>query len=111
VDSVERALNAMNTHHFDVIVSDIGLADEEDGIALMRLVRARSADRGGRVPALALTACASASDRTQALAAGFQAHVAKPFDPTELVVAVAALLSLQGTARGDDGVDGATHGP
>jgi CheY-like chemotaxis protein len=102
VDSVRSALRAMDQERFDVIVSDIGLPDGEDGLALMRLVRARSADHGGRTPAIALTAYASATDRRQALAAGYQAHVAKPFDPTELLAAVASLLSVQQPITSDE---------
>jgi CheY-like chemotaxis protein len=57
----------------------------EDGYSLMRRIRARSARAGGDVPAIALTAYASAADRDAALAAGYQAHVAKPFEPAHVV--------------------------
>jgi CheY-like chemotaxis protein len=96
VDSAQRALDAMDHERFDVIVSDISLSDDRDGLALMRAVRARAAQSGGRTPALALTAHASLSDRRQVLAAGYQAHITKPFDHAELVAAVASLLDLQG---------------
>ncbi|HXM77157.1 MAG TPA: ATP-binding protein, partial [Thermoanaerobaculia bacterium] len=72
----------------DVLVSDIGMP-EEDGYALIRAIRALPADRGGAVPAIAVTAYAREEDRLRALAAGFQAHIAKPVDPGELVAAVA----------------------
>jgi len=94
-DSVRSALLAMNRERFDVIVSDIGLPDGEDGLVLMRRVRALPADLGGRTPAIALSAYVSAADRRQALAAGYQTHVAKPFEPAELLAAVASLLSVQ----------------
>jgi signal transduction histidine kinase/CheY-like chemotaxis protein len=66
-----------------VIVSDIGMP-AEDGLSLMRLIRGRPARSGGNIPAVALTAYASAADREAALRAGFQAHVAKPFEPTHV---------------------------
>lgn len=101
VDSVAAALKALDDQTFDVIISDIGLAGLHDGFALMRSIRAREPRRGGRVPAIALTAYASAADRTRALAAGYQAHVGKPFDPAELVATVASLLTI-GTAPADE---------
>ncbi len=64
---------------------------EEDGYALIRKLRALSQEQGGRIPAVALTAYARAEDRTQALLAGFQLHVPKPVDPTELAAVVANL--------------------
>jgi len=66
-----------------VIVSDIGMP-LEDGFSLVRRVREKPANAGGDVPAIALTAYASASDRQAALAAGYQAHVAKPFEPADV---------------------------
>ena len=94
-DSVRSALSAIDRERFDVIVSDIGLPDGEDGLDLMRMVRVLPSDAGALTPAIAVTAHASAADRTQALAAGYQSHVAKPFEPTELLAAVASLLSVQ----------------
>jgi len=94
-DSVRSALSAIGRERFDVIVSDIGLPDGEDGLDLMRMVRVLPSDAGALTPAIAVTAHASAADRTQALAAGYQSHVAKPFEPTELLAAVASLLSVQ----------------
>jgi CheY-like chemotaxis protein len=95
VGSARAALLALDQERFDVIVSDIGLPNGEDGLVLMRLVRERPTDLGGRTPAIALTAYASATDRRQALAAGFQTYLAKPYEPTDLVAAVASLLSVQ----------------
>ena len=63
-----------------VIVSDIGMP-LEDGLSLMRRIREKPARAGGDVPAIALTAYASAADREATLAAGYQAHMAKPFEP------------------------------
>ena len=75
----------------DVLVSDIGMP-EEDGYTFLRKVRSLPPDRGGRVPAIALTAYGHVTDRYQALSAGYDQHVAKPVIPQELamVVAVAA---------------------
>jgi len=57
-----------------------------------------SAERGGRIPAAALTAYAGAEDRKRALLAGFQLHIPKPVDPTELGAAVASLAGRTGRA-------------
>jgi CheY-like chemotaxis protein len=73
-----------------VLVSDIGLPGE-DGLALIHAVRRLPEAQGGRLPAAALTAYAREQDRVEALRAGFQAHVAKPIQPTDLVRIVASL--------------------
>jgi len=85
-----EALEAIKQLQPNVLVSDIGMPGE-DGYALIRRVRALDGERGGRIPAIALTAYARAEDRTQALLAGFQQHVPKPVDPAELAVVVANL--------------------
>ena len=74
----------------DVIVSDIGLP-EQDGYWFISQLRARPAERGGRTPAVALTAHARVEDRAQALYAGFNNHVPKPIDPIELFAVISAL--------------------
>jgi PAS domain S-box-containing protein len=74
----------------DVLISDIGMPDE-DGYALMRKVRELPAAQGGKVPAIALTAYARTEDRLQALRAGYQMHVTKPVELTELAAVVASL--------------------
>jgi signal transduction histidine kinase len=96
VASVPAALEALDLARPDVLVSDIGVPGE-DGYSLIRKVRARAAERGGNVPAAALTAYARSEDRIRALSAGFQTHLAKPFDPAELVATIAALAGRQGT--------------
>jgi CheY-like chemotaxis protein len=88
--SAGEALVAFGEQKPDVLVSDIGMPGE-DGYELIRKVRTLSAERGGRTPALALTAYAREEDRERALSAGYQAHVAKPVEPTELAAAVANL--------------------
>ena len=90
VDSVQHALEAVESSHPDVLIADIGIAGA-DGFELISRVR-ESADPAVRdIPAAALTAYARAEDRMKSLQSGFQIHLAKPVDPAELVVAVAAL--------------------
>jgi signal transduction histidine kinase/CheY-like chemotaxis protein len=76
---------------FHVLLSDIGMPDE-DGYSLIRRVRQLGASRGGGVPAIALTAYARAEDRARALEAGFDEHVSKPVEPVVLAATVADLL-------------------
>ena len=73
-----------------LLISDIGMPGV-DGYELMRRVRGLPPERGGRVPAVALTAYARAEDRLRALRAGYQTHVAKPVEPDELIAVVASL--------------------
>ena len=74
----------------DVLVSDIGMPNE-DGYSLIRRVRGLHADAGGRTPAIALTAYARGEDRVTAMRAGFQHHMSKPVDPSELIAVIASL--------------------
>jgi CheY-like chemotaxis protein len=90
VASVRAALEALESLRPDAVVSDIGLPSE-DGYALIRQVRAREAERGGFLPAVALTGYVHAEERAQVLAAGFQVHIAKPVDLAELIAAIAAV--------------------
>jgi PAS domain S-box-containing protein len=82
--TVTQALNLFQERPPDVLLSDIGMAGES-GYDLIRRVRALPPQAGGSVPALALTAYASAADKQRALTAGFTAHAGKPADPQELV--------------------------
>ncbi|MDO9016706.1 MAG: PAS domain S-box protein [Deltaproteobacteria bacterium] len=88
--SAREALDRFAEAVPDVLISDIGMPDAS-GYELIRQIRALPPEKGGRVPAVALTAYASMSDRTRALMEGFQNHVAKPTEPQELLAAVAAL--------------------
>ena len=90
--SAEEALARLTADggRFDVLVSDISMP-EEDGYSLIRRVRQCGPERGGYVPAVALTAYGRVEDRLRALAAGFQMHVAKPVEPEELAAVVAAV--------------------
>ncbi len=90
VGSAGEAWDAIERETPTVLLSDIGLPGE-DGHSLIRRVRARAIERGGDVPAAALTAYASAEDGAKALAAGFHAHMAKPIEPALLVRMVAKL--------------------
>ena len=94
VPSVPDALASFDRTPPDVLISDIGVPGE-DGYSLIRKLRARGAEGGGNVPAAALTAYARSEDRIRALSAGFQAHLAKPIDPAELVATIAALAGRQ----------------
>jgi signal transduction histidine kinase/CheY-like chemotaxis protein len=90
VASAHEALAAFDRQPPDVLLSDIEMPGT-DGYALIREVRARSAERGGSVPSAALTAYARPEDRAAALRAGFQLHLAKPVQPADLVEAVTRL--------------------
>jgi PAS domain S-box-containing protein len=93
--SAQEALAAVERGAPDVLVSDIGMP-EEDGYELIRRVRALGPERGGRVPAAAVSAYAGEDSRRQALDAGFQLHVPKPVDPEELVSVVRRLAGQAG---------------
>jgi len=88
--TVDEALEIVEAQKPDVLISDIGMPDA-DGFELLRRVRALGPVRGGKVPAIALTAFARAEDRTRALRAGFLVHVPKPVDPSELIATVASV--------------------
>jgi CheY-like chemotaxis protein len=89
--SVAEALAAFEQAVPDVLVSDVGLPGR-DGYELMREIRKRPAERGGRVAALALTGYAEAEHRRQTASAGFQAHLNKPVSAAALLASVAALV-------------------
>ncbi len=78
-----------------VLISDIGMP-EMDGFELLKRIRSLGAARGGRVPAVALTAFARSEDRTRALRAGFLIHLSKPVEPSELVATVASVTGRTG---------------
>jgi PAS domain S-box-containing protein len=94
--SAAEAIESLASGEPDVLISDIGMPDE-DGYELIRQVRARAADDGGRVPAIALTAYARVEDRMQALRAGYQMHVTKPVELAELAAVVASLARREGS--------------
>ena len=92
-ESVAQALEYVESFRPDILVSDIGMPDQ-DGYDLIRQIRSRVAAK--TLPAVALTAFARSEDRRRALIAGFQTHVAKPVDPAELVAVVASLVERTG---------------
>jgi CheY-like chemotaxis protein len=88
--SAEEALRQLPRVRPDVVVSDIGMPNG-DGYELIRRLRSLDPSEGGATPAAALTAAAATSDRRRALDAGFEVHVAKPFEPAHLARVVATL--------------------
>jgi PAS domain S-box-containing protein len=94
---VADALGKLQHATPDLLVSDIEMAGE-DGYSLIRKVRAAEAGRGRRIPAIALTAHARASDRLRALSEGYHMHIPKPVEPAELVLAIANLTD-RGTGQ------------
>jgi PAS domain S-box-containing protein len=90
VSSAGEALAALKETRPDVLISDLGMP-EEDGYALIKKVRALSAEDGGQTPSAALTAYARVEDRMKVLRAGFQIHIPKPVEPAELITVVANL--------------------
>jgi PAS domain S-box-containing protein len=92
VPAVADALVVLRDRTVDILVSDLGMPGA-DGFDLIRRIRWQEDRSGrGRLPAIALTAYASAEDRERALAAGYDAHVAKPVDADELGAALTRLL-------------------
>ncbi len=88
--SAAEALAALEQHKPDILISDLGMPDE-DGYSLISKIRALPSERGGQIPAAALTAYARAEDRMRVLRSGFQFHLPKPVDSAELVTVIASL--------------------
>jgi len=88
--SAGDALNALEQSLPDALVSDLAMP-EQDGYELIEHIRQRDPERGGNIPAVALTANARVEDRVRALRAGFQMYMPKPVVPDELVLVVANL--------------------
>lgn len=93
--SAAEALNAFSGDVPHVLISDIGMPDE-DGYEFMQKLRALPPEKGGQTPAIALTGYASRKDKERALAAGYQQHIAKPIEQTDMIAAIARLVG-----RGD----------
>jgi CheY-like chemotaxis protein len=94
--SAADGLRALEQTQFDLLISDVGMPGE-DGYSFVRKVRQLPAESTRRIPALALTAYARVEDRTAALRAGFNMHLTKPIDPSELLVVLETLV--RGMAR------------
>ena len=88
--SATDALRIIEAELPHVLVTDSGMP-KVDGFQLIERIRGHRNPLVRHIPAAALTAYARSDDRVKALRAGFQIHLAKPIDPTELVTAVAAL--------------------
>lgn len=91
----QQALETLRSEHVDILVSDIGMANE-DGYQLIAHVRALEDKRVARIPAIAVTAYARAEDRQRMLLAGFQMHISKPIEPQELIAGIASLAGVIG---------------
>jgi PAS domain S-box-containing protein len=91
VGSAEEALTLLDSWQPDALVSDIGMP-EMDGYNLLQHIRRLPPERGGQIPAIALTAYAGEFDQKQAFAAGFQQHISKPVEPEHLIQAIATLV-------------------
>jgi signal transduction histidine kinase len=96
--SAAEAFAALTSHPPDVLLSDIEMPDET-GYSLIARVRALAPEKGGNVPAAAMTAHGSREDKDRALAAGFQRHLAKPFQPADLFALVGDLAGREATVR------------
>ncbi len=97
MDSSAKALAALERMRPHILIIDIGLPDE-DGYALIRKARALLNERGEKIPAVALTAYSREEDQKRAMSAGFEIHITKPPEPTELIDVVARLT---GPTKGD----------
>jgi PAS domain S-box-containing protein len=93
--SAAEAFRAIASDTPDILISDIGMPDE-DGYEFIRKLRALPPDKGGHTPAIALTGYASRKDRERALESGYQQHMAKPIEQADMIAAIAALIG-----RGD----------
>jgi CheY-like chemotaxis protein len=95
--SVTEGLKAVEEWRPHVVISDIAMPGE-DGYTFIRKVRALDFSKGGKTPALALTAYGRAEDRVRTLSAGYNMHVAKPVDAAELGVIVGSLAERSSEA-------------
>ena len=90
VGSAAEAVDALVTFVPDILISDIGMPGT-DGYELIRQIRALPANKVRRIPAIALTAYTRVEDRLHALRAGYDMHVPKPVELTELVAVAASV--------------------
>jgi len=94
VASASEVLANLESFQPDVLVSDIGMP-KVDGYSLIKQIRTLPPEKGGQIPAIALTAYARVDDCQRAITSGYQRHVTKPLDPEELVQAVLALAQTK----------------
>ena len=90
VASAREAMAEIPVYRPEILISDIGMPDE-DGYSLIRRIRDRSPEEGGLIPAIAVSAYAREEDRIRSLSAGYQMHLAKPFEPLDLTAAIERL--------------------
>jgi PAS domain S-box-containing protein len=93
--SAAEGLELIKQHKPDILISDIGMPIT-DGYQFLRQVRKLPRNEGGRTPAIALTAFARSEDRTRAMLAGYQVHIAKPLEAQELLATVGSLAGRTG---------------
>jgi PAS domain S-box-containing protein len=91
VSSAQKALQQLNQFNPDLLLADIAMP-QVDGYTLIRQIRELPPDRGGQIPAIALTAYAGEIDQQHALAAGFQKHLSKPIETQSLIETIAELV-------------------
>jgi CheY-like chemotaxis protein len=94
-ESADAGLQLLKEERPNIILSDIGMP-QRDGYDFIRAVRGLSAEAGGKTPAIALTAFARSEDRTRAMMAGYQIHLSKPVEASELIATVASLVGRTG---------------
>ena len=90
-DSASTAFQTFQKGNFDIIVSDLGMP-QEDGYSLLGKIRAKFKENGKFVPAIAVSGYARNEDFDRAIAAGFQLHISKPVDPQELALKILEVL-------------------
>lgn len=93
VTSAREAIAALTESpgRYDLLLADIGMP-EEDGYSLIRQVRELEAEAGGQIPAAAISAYVTEQERQMAIDAGFQMHLAKPIELTQLLLMIAKLI-------------------
>jgi CheY-like chemotaxis protein len=90
--NVPEALEALKSNRPDVVVADIGLP-EYNGYAFIAALRREENPEIRITPVIALTAFATPADRDTALVSGFDAYLAKPFDPGHLIATIRQLYN------------------
>jgi len=93
--SVTEAFQTLGHFRPDVVLSDIGMPDE-DGFSFIRRIRAMDAASGNHLPVVALTAMVREEDQARSLAAGFDLHISKPVVPSDLVAKISSFLATRG---------------
>src|SRR5436309_583149 len=90
--NVDGAIETFRRCPPHAVVADIRLGNS-DGYALIKAIREHNIEHRGFTPAVAVTGFASPEDKERAIAAGFNAYLAKPFEPAAVISAIAKILS------------------